>query len=155
VTGVCSTKNLELVQRIGADHVIDYTQQDFTAGTERYDLIVDTVGSHSLLEYRKALKPDGRYVGVGGPGGNWLGPLTAPIYSLLLSPFIHQSMRFMLAELNQTDLQLLADLMQSGKLAPVIDRTFDLEHVPEAIAYLEKGHARGKVVISLVAGNRP
>ena len=155
VTAVCSTKNLELVRKIGADHVIDYTRQDFTAGTERYDLIIDTVGSHSLLEYRRVLKPDGSYVGIGGPDGKWLGPLKAPIYALLLSPFISQNMRFMLAELKQSDLQVLADLMQSGKLTPVIDRTFELNQVPEAIAYLEKGHARGKVVINLVAGDKP
>jgi NADPH:quinone reductase-like Zn-dependent oxidoreductase len=154
VTGVCSTRNLDLVRSLGADHVIDYTKEDFTRSEPHYDLIVDMVSTHGLLEYRRVLTPDGIYVGVGGAGGaeegKWIGALTLPIKAMLLKPFVHQPMRFMLAELNQQDLNLLSDLMQAGKLKPVIDRSYKLSEVPEAVRYLEQGHARGKVVIAVM-----
>jgi len=154
VTGVCSTKNLEMVRSIGADHVIDYTKEDVTRGEQHFDLIVDTVGTHGLLEFRRVLTPNGIYVGVGGAGGaeegKWLGALTMPIASLFLKPFVNQQMRFMLAELTPEDLVVMSDLMQSGKVKPVIDRTYKLSEVPQALEYLEKGHARGKVVIEVV-----
>ena len=147
VTGVCSTRNVELVRSIGADRVIDYTLEDFTTSAERYDLILDMVGNHSLMRLRRVLAPDGTLVIVGGKEGNWISPMDRPIKALILSPFVGQEMVMLLAELNQTDLTFLADLMQSGKLTPVIDRRYPLSQAAEAIRYLEDGHARGKVVI--------
>ena len=152
VTGVCSTRNLELVRSLGADRVIDYTREDYTQGDEKYDVILDNVGNHSLLDNRRVLKPDGKFVLIGGGGpddGNWIGPMAKPINALLLSPFISQDMGMMLAELNPQDLILLGDLVQSGKVTPVIDRTYSLSQVPEAVGYLEAGHARGKVIITV------
>jgi NADPH:quinone reductase-like Zn-dependent oxidoreductase len=152
VTGVCSTKNLELVRSLGADHVVDYTKEDFTQGTERYDLIVDNVGTRALLDMRRALTPNGTFVLIGGGGpdaGNWIGPLAGPIKAYFLSKFVSQKFEMMLAELNQKDLAVLGDLMQSGKVKPVIDRTYKLSETGEAMRYLEAGHARGKVVITL------
>jgi NADPH:quinone reductase-like Zn-dependent oxidoreductase len=150
VTGVCSTRNVAMVRSIGADHVIDYTQEDFTQGGQHYDLILDNVGSHSLLEYRRALNPKGIFVIVGGPSnGQWIGPLSIPIKALMLSPFVSQKFLPFLAELDQKDLTILGDLMQAGKVTPVIDRRYKLSEVPAAIQYLEEGHARGKVVISV------
>jgi NADPH:quinone reductase-like Zn-dependent oxidoreductase len=151
VTGVCSTRNLEMVRSIGADHVIDYTKEDFTQGVQRYDLIFDTVGNHPLLEYRRVLNPKGIFVIVGGPNdGRWIGPLINPIKAFLISPFVSQTFVTVLADANKTDdLNTLRDLMQAGKLTPVLDRQYTLPQVPEAIRYLEAGHARGKVVIRL------
>ena len=149
VTAVCSTRNVDLVRSLGADHVSDYTKEDFTLGSERYDVIVDMVGSHGLLEYRRVLEDDGRYVIVGGPDGKWLGPLASPLKAMLLSPFVEPEMGMMLAELNPADLALLAAMMQSGKLVPVVDRTYPLDQVRDAIAYLETSRARGKVVLTI------
>jgi NADPH:quinone reductase-like Zn-dependent oxidoreductase len=150
VTGVCSTKNTPMVRSLGADHVIDYTKEDFTQSGQRYDLIVDNVGSHSLLEYRRVLNPKGIFVMVGGPSeGEWLGAMTTPIKAKLLSPFVSQQFGFFLAELNPKDLTVLRDLLQAGKVTPVIDRRYKLSEVPAAIGYLEEGHARGKVVINM------
>jgi NADPH:quinone reductase-like Zn-dependent oxidoreductase len=150
VTGVCSTRNLAMVRSIGADHVIDYTREDFTQGSLRYDLIVDNVGTHSLLEYRRVLNPRGALVMVGGPNdGRWIGPLSGSIKAMLVAPFVSQKMVFILAQLKQDDLGTLRDLMQTGKLTPVIDRRYKLSETAEAIRYLEEGHARGKVVITL------
>jgi NADPH:quinone reductase-like Zn-dependent oxidoreductase len=150
VTGVCSTRNVDLVRSIGADHVIDYTQQDFTRDQQHYDLIVDTVGNHPLLDYRRVLTPNGVFVILGGPSGNpWIGPLTGAIKALLLSPFVHQKFLMFIADLNQRDLDALGDLVQAGKLAPVVDRSYSLAEVAAAVRYLELGHARGKVVISV------
>lgn len=150
VTGVCSTKNVSMVKSIGADHVIDYTHEDYTHGAEHYDLIIDTVGNHSLLQNRRVLNPNGTFVIVGGPSdGLWIGPFVTPIEALMLSPFLSQKFVPFLAELDQKDLNVLRDLMQTGKVTPVIDRRYSLSEVPAAIRYLEKGHARGKVVISV------
>jgi NADPH:quinone reductase-like Zn-dependent oxidoreductase len=152
VTGVCSTRNLDLVRSLGADHVIDYTKEDFTKGAERYDVIIDNVANHSLLECRHALKPNGIYVLIGGGSANeqgLIGPLINPIKAMLLSPFVKQKMGMLLADLNHNDLAMLADLMQSGKMKPVIDRSYKLSDLPDAIRYLEQGHARGKVVIAV------
>jgi NADPH:quinone reductase-like Zn-dependent oxidoreductase len=152
VTGVCSTRNLDLVRSLGADHVIDYTKEDFTKGDQRYDVILDNVANHSLSECRRVLNPNGKYVLIGGGGVNesrWLGPgLTHAFKAMFLSKFVSQQMGMMLAELNQKDLTFLGDLMQSGKVKPVIDRTYKLSELPQAIQYLEQGHARGKVVIT-------
>ncbi len=150
VTGVCSTRNLALVKSIGADHVIDYTRDDFTRSGDRYDLIVDTVGSHTASEYRQALKPAGRLVIVGGSGnGDWLGGMSGALGAKVLSPFVSQKMSFFLAHLNQNDLTFLSELMASGKLEPVIDRRYPLEEAAEALRYMEAGHARGKVIIDV------
>ena len=152
VTGVCSTRNLDMVRALGADHVIDYTKDDFTKGGQRYDLMLDNVGNRSLSECRRILKPKGKYVLIGGGGLNddrWVGPFVRLIKALLLSPFVSQDMGMMLAELNAKDLTILGDLMQAGKVTPVIDRTYRLSEAPEAIRYLEQGHARGKVVITM------
>ena len=152
VTGVCSTRNLDMVRSLGADRVIDYTKEDFTKGSERYDVIIDNVANHSLLECRRALKPNGIYVLIGGGSANeqgLIGPLINPIKAMLLSPFVSQKMGMLLADLNHNDLAMLADLMQSGKMKPVIDRTYKLSDLRDAIRYLEQGHARGKVVITV------
>ena len=152
VTGVCSTRNVDLVRSLGADHVIDYTKEDFTKTGQRYDVILDNVGNQPLLRFRRALIPKGKYVMIGGGGPNdqgLIGPLFRPIKAMLLSPFVSQEMGMFMADTNQKDLAVLADLMQSGKVKPVIDRTYKLSEVPAAIAYLEQGHARGKVVITV------
>ena len=152
VTGVCSTRNLELVRSLGADQVIDYTKEDFTRSERRYDLILDNVGTQPLSGFRRVLTPKGICVMVGGGGpndGQWIGPMSRPLKALLISPFVSQKMGMMMAELNNKDLTILADLMQAGKLTPVIDRQYKLSEVPDAIRYLEEGHARGKVVITL------
>ena len=148
VTGVCSTRNVDLVRSIGADHVIDYTREDFTSGTQHYDLILDNVGTHSLLEYKRVLNPKGIYVMIGSTTiGNWFAWLATPIEGLMLSPFVSQKFGMFVAELNKEDLATLGDLMQSGKVIPVIDTRYKLSATPEALRYLEKGHARGKVVL--------
>ncbi len=151
VTGVCSTRNVDLVKSLGADHVIDYTKEDFAKSGQRYDVILDNVPNHSLSDCRRILTPNGKYVMIGGGGPNdnrWIGPFGRVINTKLISLFISQKMGMMLADLNQKDLTILADLMQSGKVTPVIDRTYkSLSEVPEAIKYLEQGHARGKVVV--------
>jgi len=152
VTGVCSTRNVDLVRSLGADRVIDYTKEDFAKGTERYDVILDNVPNHSLSECRQILNPNGKYVMIGGGGPNdnrWIGPFGRVIHTLILSPFINQKMGMMMADANQNDLTILGDMMQSGKLKPVIDRTYKLDQVPDAIRYVEAGHARGKVVITV------
>jgi NADPH:quinone reductase-like Zn-dependent oxidoreductase len=147
VTGVCSTRNVEMVRGIGADHVIDYKNSDYTQGAELYDVIIDNVGNHSISANRKVLKPTGRFVIVGGGKGNWLGPLMQPIKAMLMAPFVDQKLGMFIAQLNQDDLKFLAGLMQSGQVTPVIDREYSLAQTAEAIAYLEEGRARGKVVI--------
>src|SRR6266516_2585073 len=152
VTGVCSTRNVDLVRSLGADHIIDYTKDDFAKGDQRYDVILDNVPNHSLSECRRILNPNGKYVMIGGGGPNdnrWIGPFGRVIHMLILSPFINQKMGMMMADANQNDLTILGDMMQSGKLKPVIDRTYKLDQVPDAIRYLEEGHARGKVVINV------
>jgi NADPH:quinone reductase-like Zn-dependent oxidoreductase len=152
VTGVCSTRNLDMVRSLGADHVIDYTKEDFAKGDQRYDVILDNVPNHSLSECRRILNPEGKYVMIGGGGPNdnqWIGPFGRVIQTLIISPFVSQKMGMMMAELSQKDLTLLGDMMQSGKVKPVIDRNYKLSEVPAAIAYLDEGHARGKVIITV------
>jgi NADPH:quinone reductase-like Zn-dependent oxidoreductase len=153
VTGVCSTRNLEMVRSLGADHVIDYTKEDFTKGDQHYDVILDNVGNHSLSEYRRLLTQDGTYVLIGGGSANeqgFLGGLGKALNAAVYSRFVKQKMGMMMAEPSTKDLTLLADMMQSGKIKPVIDRTYkSLSEIPEAIRYVEEGHARGKVVITV------
>jgi NADPH:quinone reductase-like Zn-dependent oxidoreductase len=150
VTGVCSTRNVEMVRSIGADHVVDYTKEDFTKESARYDLIIDNVGNHTLSEYRRVLNPNGALVMIGGPSDDpWLGPMTSVIKASFLAPFVRQKLIFMLAQSNKEDLDVLRDLMQAGKLTPVIDRRYTLAETPQAISYLEQGHAKGKVIITV------
>jgi NADPH:quinone reductase-like Zn-dependent oxidoreductase len=149
VTGVCSTRNAEMVRSIGADHVIDYKKEDYTESDQHYDLIIDNVGNHSLLANRRVLNPEGRLVIVGGAKGNWFGPLMRPINAMILSPFVDQEFVMILAKMDKDDLTILADLIQAGTVTPVIDRRFGLSEVPAAIRYSEEGHARGKIVIDL------
>ena len=149
VTGVCSTRNVEMVRSIGADHVFDYTQEDYTKSGQRYDLIIDMVGNHSLLANRRVLNPDGIFVIVGAQKGDWLRPLMRPINAFMLSPFVGQEFVMLLARLRKDDLAILGGLMQDGTVTPVIDRRYRLSEVPAAIRYSEEGHARGKIVIDL------
>ncbi len=150
VTGVCSTRNVDMVRSIGADRVIDYTQQDFTKSGQRYDLFFDCVGNHSLLACRRVLNPKGIYIMVGGPDIRWMiGLLARPINALVLSRFVTQKFRMFIARSSKEDLTIMGELMATGKVTPVIDKRYRLSEVPEAIRYLEEGHARGKVVITL------
>jgi len=150
VTGVCSTKNVEIVASIGADQVIDYTQEDFTRAGRRYDLLVDIAGNRTLAETRRVLVPTGVLVAVGGPNkGRWLEPLGRSVGMVLLSPAVSQRMTFFLAHLNRADLAVLRELLEAGKVRPVIDRTYPLGECAEAIGYLEQGHAVGKVAITV------
>ncbi|MGA2470693.1 MAG: NAD(P)-dependent alcohol dehydrogenase [Solirubrobacteraceae bacterium] len=148
VTGVCSTRNVEMVRSLGADHVIDYTQDDFTDG-QRYDLILDAVANRSLSDLRRALSPTGTLVIVGGGSGKWLGPFVVLLQALVRSRFVSQRLHFFMANVNNEDLAALAALVESGKVTPVIDRTYPLNETAEAIRYLETGHARGKTVITV------
>ena len=149
VTGVCSTTKVDLVRSLGAEEVIDYTREDFADRARRWDLIVDTAGRRSLAQLRRALTRRGRLVIVGGEGGGrWLGGfdrqiLRAPILSLL----VRQRLRPLVSKERSDDLVVLKELIEAGKVTPVIDRTYPLSEVPEAIRYLEAGHARGKIVI--------
>ena len=142
VTGVCSTRNVERVRKIGADHVVDYTREDFTRSGARYDLLLDTIGNRSLRECRRVLQPKAVYVHV---GGRMARVLALPI----VSPFVSQTLVQLIAKRNKDDLEILSRLIDAGKITPVIDRTYPLSEVPTAIRYLEGGHARGKVVITV------
>ncbi len=155
VTGVCSTRNVAMVRSIGADRVIDYTQEDFTKGTQHYDLIFDSVGNHSLSACRRVLNPKGTYIAVGGPSSRWMiGPLARAITALVLSRFVSQNFVMFIARRSKEDLTIMRELMATGKVTPVIDKCYRLSEVPEAIRYLEEGHARGKVVITLEYNNK-
>jgi NADPH:quinone reductase-like Zn-dependent oxidoreductase len=150
VTGVCSTANVEMVASIGADQVIDYTREDFTQARRRYDLLIDVAGNRSLAETRRVLVPKGVLVVVGGPDkGRWIGPFGRTIRMLLQSPAVSQRMVSFLAHQNRDDLAVLRELLDAGQVTPVIDRTYALNEVAEAVRYLETGHARGKVVITV------
>lgn len=149
VTGVCSTKNVEMVRSLGADHVIDYTQRDFTQGEERYDLILDNVENHSLAQCRRVLSPSGTLVLNSGSGARGVRLLVRLAMPLVLSPFIRQHLRRYFSTANHDDLILLKDLIESGKLRPVVDKKYPLRDTPAAIRYIETGHARGKTVITI------
>jgi NADPH:quinone reductase-like Zn-dependent oxidoreductase len=153
VTGVCSTRNVDLVRSIGADHVIDYTKEDFTKTDQRYDLIFDLVGNHSFSERRRILNPNGICVMAGIGGAGWhdgIGTrLLGELNAYVRSRFVREKFITYIAALNKADLTILGDLMQSGKVTPVIDRTYKLNETRDALRYLETGHARGKVVINL------
>lgn len=152
VTGVCSTRNVDMLRSIGADHVVDYIHEDFTKSGQRYDLIFDLVANHSLSACRRVLHPKGIYIGagvLGAPQGRWFGSLDHVLKTLVLSPFVSQKVLTFIARSNQDDLTFMGELMATGKVRPVIDRRYRLSEVPEAIQYLEEGHARGKVVITV------
>src|SRR5918995_472565 len=148
VTGVCSTKKVEMVRSIGADHVIDYAQEDFAEGEQRYDLILDIGGNSSLARLRRVLTLRGTLIIVGGEtDGRWLGGTDRQLRALMLSRFVGQKLGTFVSSENHEDMIVLKNLIESGELTPVIDRTYPLSETPEAIRYLEQGHARGKVVI--------
>jgi len=153
VTGVCSTRNMEMVRSIGADRVIDYTREDFTKGGQRYDVIFDSVGNHPLSACRRVLSHAGIYIVNGGQDGRWIGPVARGIRAIVFSWFVSQKLVIFLTRRSKEDLTILRDLMESGKVTPVIDRRCRLSEVPEAIRYLEAGLARGKVVITVEHGN--
>ena len=148
VTGVCSTRNVDIVRAIGADHVIDYTQEDFTQGLH-YDLIFDNVENRSLSDCRRALTPSGTLILNSGTGAHGIGMLVRLVKPIVLSPFVRQNLRRYLSVPNHEDLVVLKELVESGKLTPVIDKTYPLRETPAALDYIEGGHARGKVVITI------
>lgn len=150
VTGVCSTTKVDLVRSLGADHVIDYTREDFAAGPQRYEMILDIGGHASLARLRRALTPRGTLVIVGGEtGGRWLGGYDRQLRALLLSRFVTQTLTTFISSENHADLLVLKQLIEAGKVTPVIDRTYALSEAPQAIRYVQQGHARGKVVITV------
>jgi NADPH:quinone reductase-like Zn-dependent oxidoreductase len=150
VTGVCSTRNIELVRSLGADHVVDYKHEDFTTAGKRYDLIIDNVGNHSPSALRRALVPNGTVIIVGAPkNGPWIGTFSGIIRGAVLSWFVDEKFQFFVARLNHDDLEFLAELASQGKMRSVIDRRYSLSEVPAAIEYLASWHARGKVVVSI------
>jgi NADPH:quinone reductase-like Zn-dependent oxidoreductase len=154
VTGVCRTRNVDMVRSIGANRVIDYTQEDFTKGEQRYDLLFDNVGNHSLSACRRVLNPKGILVMVGAPNDVRVIDLLARLIgALVLSWFVSQKLVIFLARSNTEDLTIVGQLMATGKVTSVIDRRFSLSEVPEALRYLEEGHARGKVAITLEHNN--
>jgi NADPH:quinone reductase-like Zn-dependent oxidoreductase len=150
VTGVCSTTKVEMVRSIGADHVLDYTQEDFAEGDQRYEVILDIGGNSTLARLRHALAQQGTLVIVGGEGGGrWLGGTDRQLRATMLSPFVGQKLGTFVSTPNHKDLLVLKELIESGKVTPVIDRTYPLAEVPEAMRYLEGGHAKGKVLITV------
>jgi NADPH:quinone reductase-like Zn-dependent oxidoreductase len=150
VTGVCSTRNVELVRSLGANHVVDYTRTDFTESDERYDLILDNVGNHSFFDLENVTKPQGIIVTVGGPKKNpWLGPIGRIVWRMAVDPFIEPALPFYIAEFNKPDLEVLAGLAREGKLRTVIDRRYPLEETGAALEYLGSQRARGKVIVTV------
>jgi NADPH:quinone reductase-like Zn-dependent oxidoreductase len=150
VAGVCSTRNVDLVRSLRADQVIDYTQEDFTKSPQRYDVILDNVGNHSFSACSRVLNPKGICVAVGAQSGRWMiGFLARALTLSVLSWFTGRKFAMFITKLNKEDLTILCELMETGKVTPVIDRRYKLSEVPEAIRYLEEGHARGKVVITV------
>jgi NADPH:quinone reductase-like Zn-dependent oxidoreductase len=150
VTGVCSTRNVDMVRSIGADHTIDYTHDDFTRRAQRYDLMLDLVGNRSLSECRRALNPEGVYLSCfGQPEHLWFGPMLGLLHMAVLSPFVsHQLSTFVMSP-NAEDLRFMRELLEAGKVTPIIARTYPLSEVADALRFLEEGHAQGKVVISV------
>jgi NADPH:quinone reductase-like Zn-dependent oxidoreductase len=150
VSGVCSTRNVELVRSLGADHVFDYTKENFTEGKERYDLILDNVGNHGFSDLAEVMKPEGVIVVVGGSKkGPMLGPIKRVAWSKVVGPFIEPRIAFFIANTTKADLEFLATLAREGKLKTVIDRRYPLDQTGAALEYLGDGHARGKVIVTL------
>lgn len=153
VTAVCSTRNVELVRALGADRVVDYTKEDFAASGERHDAIVYLAGNRSISDCRRVLTPQGILVLVGGAGGRWLGGVRRWLGALAMSPFVSQKLRPLVHRKNRADLQVLAELMAEGHLRPVVEATYPLEEVLDALGHSEAGHGRGKVVLQVPAGD--
>jgi NADPH:quinone reductase-like Zn-dependent oxidoreductase len=151
VTGVCSTRNVDLVRSLGADAVIDYTRDDFTRGGEPYDVLFDCIGNHSFSASRRVLKPKGRYVMVGSQVSSWISPFDRLLHALLVSLFVSQKLVPVLAKTKKGDLEILGDLLQAGTIHSVIDRTYNLRDTADAMRYFGEGHARGKVIIRVAA----
>ena len=150
VTGVCSTRNVDMVRSLGADHVIDYTEEDFTQGGQRYDLILQLAGTASPSDCRRALTPKGTLVLSSGEGGGaWFGPIGRIVSALVSSPFVSQTLRTFTSAPNGEDLAVVTELIEAGKVTPIIDRTYPLREVPDAIRHLEEGHTQGKIVITV------
>ena len=149
VHGVCSTRNVEMVRALGADHVFDYKKENYTESDNEYDLIVDMVGNLSFTANRRVLKPEGRLVLVGGPKGNWVAPLVPMLKAMMIAPFIDQEIGSMLAVLRGDDLDYLAELMADGRLTSRIDTHYPLSDTAEALRYLETRRARGKVIVAV------
>jgi NADPH:quinone reductase-like Zn-dependent oxidoreductase len=147
VTGVCSARNVEMVRSLGADLVIDYTQEDFTNNGRHYDLILDNVGNRALSSFRRVMTSNGRCVMAGAPKELWA-VITRVLKALAWSPFLRQKFTFFIAKLKKDDLAALRELMKTGKVTAVIDRRYQLSNTADALAYVEQGHARAKVVIS-------
>jgi NADPH:quinone reductase-like Zn-dependent oxidoreductase len=155
VTGVCSTRNMDMVRSIGADRVVDYTREDFTKSGQRYDLILDNVGNHSLSACRRVLNPKGSCVIAGAPKNPTGFFLTHMIAAPVLSRLVSQKFVMFIAKMNKEDLTIVGEFLATGKVKPVIDKRYRLSEAPEAIRYLEEGHARGKAVITLESNNKP
>lgn len=150
VTGVCSTRNVELVRSLGADVVVDYKQEDFTRRNEKYDLLLDNAGTRSWAEYKRVLKPNARFVVVGAPKGNpWIGPLSHVLKVRLGALGASQKLLFFIAKFNRADLLVLRDMLAAGKVKPVVERTYPLAQISEAMRYLGTGHAQGKIVVTI------
>lgn len=150
VTGVCSTTKVAFVESLGADHVIDYTREDFADRAGHYDLIIDNAGNRSLSELRRALAEDGTLVIVGGEeGGAWVGPADRIVPAAILSPFLRQRLLPLMSVERQDDLRLLGEMAESGEFRPAVDRRYPLVEAPDAVRYVGEGHARGKVVVTI------
>jgi NADPH:quinone reductase-like Zn-dependent oxidoreductase len=149
VTAVTSTRNVEMVRSVGADEVVDYSQQDFTRSGQRYDLVLDSGGNRSLSEIRRVLNPEGTLVLVAPGHGQWIGPITRLLGAVVMSRFGRQKLRPFLAGVSKESLLALKELMEAGKVTPVIDRTYPFDQIPDAVRYVEAGHAQGKVVITV------
>ncbi|WP_433256004.1 NAD(P)-dependent alcohol dehydrogenase [Streptosporangium sp. CA-135522] len=150
VTGVCGADKTDLVRSIGADHVIDYTREDFTDRPSRYDLILDIAGNRSLSRLRRVLTPRGTLVVMGGEGGGrWIGSVDRQLRAMLLSPFVGHKLLMLLSTQREEDLRFLTELIETGQVTPVIGRTYTLAEVPDAVGYVSEGHTRGKVVITV------
>jgi NADPH:quinone reductase-like Zn-dependent oxidoreductase len=149
VTGVCSTRNVELVRSLGADHVVDYTKSDFTRTEKRYDVILDNVEAQPLADVRRALTPSGILIPNSGRGGRWVGPLGRIVKARALSLFTRQQLKPFTSVEKRQDLVTLADLMTTGQVTPVVDRIYPLDEAAEALRYVAAGHTRGKVVITV------
>ena len=151
VTAVCSTGNVDLVRSLGADHVVDYTKEDFTRRADRHDVLLDIAGSRSFGELRRVLTPDATVVLVGArfPSNRGLGPLSHVIGTRVASLGRSQTVRFFIAKITKEDLVVLKELLEAGNVKPVIDRRYELADIPDALRYLGEGHARGKIVITV------
>jgi len=150
VTGVCSSRNVEMVRSIGADHVIDYTEQNFTEDGPVYDVLIDNIGNHSLSDFRRSLTSQGTYVLVGGAKqGRLIGPMKQLFRAVAVSPFVGQNLSPLMVKVSRDDLLVIAEMLTDGTVKSVIDRTFDLADTPEALTYQGEGHAQGKIIITI------